>query len=196
MRFHQQLYGPALLETNCFNCGNVHSMRCEFPTYFSRCYRCLVISFDGSGHTPPCAPENTISEICKDIFAKSPLPLLKLRLDKSECDIHYLNINSGQFEEFSDCQVLLSSATDGIFSFKEAKHYGILSYDATSFMRMTFVVAVLDSANIWRIRFRGILTEKVKLKRFFDNRLNGLNETKPKPVKSFYSQRVDTKLGN
>lgn len=158
VRFHQRLYASAVNQTACFNCGKIHSTCCEFPIYFSRCYRCLVISFDGSGHTSPCAPVNTISGIRSDIFVKTPLPLLKLRLKRSESTIHYLNLEDGRFKQFTDGKMLLVSATDGLFSFKESDNYNILSYDASSIKRMSFIVAVLSGNGYWRLRYRCVLT--------------------------------------
>lgn len=159
VRFDHRLYAPTLTETACFNCGKFHGMAsCEFPIYLSRCYRCLVISFDGTGHTSPCAPVNTISGLCKDIFARMPLPLFKLRLKKNDSCLHYLDMDIGQFVNMDDGQMLLSSATDGLFSFKKSNDFHTLTYEACSLKRLSFVIAVFSDKGYWRLRYRGVLS--------------------------------------
>lgn len=160
VKFDQRIQArlPPMGEITCFNCGGLHSLYCEFPTYFVRCYRCLVISFDGSGHSPPCAPMNTISGTRKDIVAKTPLDIFKMRLHTNQGSVHYLNMWTGQFKEMTDGLNLLSIATDGLFSFKKSESHGTFSYVATSFNRFSFVIAVLDAKGFWRLRYRCVLS--------------------------------------
>lgn len=41
----------------------------------------------------------------------------------------------------------------------EAKDYRYISYDAASFKRLSFIVAVLDRNGYWRLRFRAVVTQ-------------------------------------
>lgn len=159
VRYNSSLYPLDARLAACYNCGNVHSIICPFPTYYQRCHRCLVISLDGSGHTAPCAQINTISGTRADIFAKKSVPLLKLRLSKQDASLHFLNTDIGQFEEMTNGQQLICSATDGYISMSEANDYRYISYNAASFKRMSFIVAVLDRNGYWRLRFRAVVTQ-------------------------------------
>lgn len=116
------------------------------------------LRFDGSGHKTPCAPVNTISQMRKDIFAETPLSVFKLRLNKNDGTMMYLDMHTGQFEELADGKLLLSSATDGYFHSKRSEFYDILSYDATSFKRVSFVVAVMTDNGFWYARLRCVLS--------------------------------------
>lgn len=129
------------------------------PLYYLRCYRCLVISHDGSGHTSPCMPINTISKIRSDIYMKSLHRMVQLRLKRSHCDMHYLNMVSGRFESLSDIQSLFCPAVDGIFAIKTSEDYSLISYRASTFMRFSIAIAVLINGS-WRLRFR-IVTSAV-----------------------------------
>lgn len=154
VKFNQNLYLMAGFPVRCLNCSTVHHTGyCEFPSYWLLCYRCLVISLDGSGHSNPCAPVNTISGLRTDIFAQPLFEIYKIRIGHRAGDMFYLNSLSGQFEQFENHQKLSSAHTEGLFSFKSVEHHQILSYDASSFYRFSIVIAVFSGGQ-WRARFR------------------------------------------
>lgn len=160
-KIDQRLYAPFdtyLPPTVCFNCGCIHStQKCEMPNYFRRCYRCLIISFDGSGHCQPCAPINSISELRQEICSKKPLVMFQLRLKHNGGVMHHLNGISRRFEELTDGHCLLSQSTNGLFSFKTHISSDVLSYMATEYRRFSVAIAVWVG-EVWRLRFRVVPT--------------------------------------
>lgn len=141
--------------TICYNCGDNHiPHECPFPDYILCCNRCLVISFDGSGHKTPCGPINTVSLLRKHIQAETLIPMFKIRMSKDYGSFYYLS--GGLFEPLAP--LLVSAATQGIFSFQNHfANFGVLSYLASHFSRLAVVVAVLEDG-MWRLRFRLVPT--------------------------------------
>lgn len=159
-KFDDRLYGTEQEPFNalCFNCGTFHSTaNCEFPSFVIRCPRCLVYSFNGSGHAAPCAPINTVSMLRSDIQAKLLLPMFQIRIPIID-GMHFLNMKNGQFEELVDGQTFLSPATDGLFAHKINQNYQVLSYGAVSFRRFSLVICVFTDG-YWRMRFRAVPTD-------------------------------------
>lgn len=149
-------------------------VNCTVPMLYLRCYRCLVISHDGSGHTSPCMPKYTISGLRTDIYAKPIYQMFQFRVKKSDGVVHYLNIDSGRFEVL-DGQSLLCPATDGILDSFSGEKYLRLTYSACAFKRFSIVIAVLMNG-CWRLRYRivpsavhGILVFKMRSTLHFTN---------------------------
>lgn len=70
----------------------------------------------------------------------------------------FLN-EQGQMEILATEQHLLSMATDGILSLKNVNESQVpLRYEAISQSRFSILFAILDSHQIWRLRFRAVLT--------------------------------------
>lgn len=70
----------------------------------------------------------------------------------------FLN-EQGQMEILATEQHLLSMATDGILSLKNVNEsQNPLRYEAISQSRFSILFAILDSHQIWRLRFRAVLT--------------------------------------
>lgn len=161
--FSRELYGDQNEMVNC-----------TVPMLYLRCYRCLVISHDGSGHTSPCMPKYTISGLRTDIYAKPIYQMFQFRVKKSDGVVHYLNIDSGRFEVL-DGQSLLCPATDGILDSFSGEKYLRLTYSACAFKRFSIVIAVLMNG-CWRLRYRivpsavhGILVFKMRSTLHFTN---------------------------
>lgn len=153
----QSITEPTLTQP-CFNCGKLHSDGdCDIPTYFVRCPRCWIVSFDRTGHRLPCTPTNTISRFCSTIFGKLAVPIFQLRVAKFEADVFFMNPNKGAFEAAHSSLELLSPATCGVFTQKESAGYHIISYSANVYSRISFLIAVCVSKQ-WRLRYRGILS--------------------------------------
>lgn len=147
---------PSLTQP-CFNCGKLHSDGdCDIPTYFVRCPRCWIVSFDRTGHRLPCTPTNTTSRFQNNIFGRMALPLFTLRVRKLEADIFYMDSNKRTFE-MANGKNLFSPATCGCFEQRDSENYHLISYSSTTYSRISFLIAICVE-NRWRLRFRGILT--------------------------------------
>lgn len=162
LQFNLKLYVPEFREEDefCYNCGAFDHMtqNCSFPDYILQCNRCLVISFDGSGHTAPCAPVNTVSLLRTNIYVKPLLPMFKMRMAKTQGTIHYLSNETGRFEDLIDAQVLMSAVTDGVFMFADHfANYRVLSYKGCRYRRFSIIIAVKEN-DMWRLRFRLVPT--------------------------------------
>lgn len=127
------------------------------PNHYIRCFRCLVTSFDGSGHSTPCTPLNTISQLRDNILAVETVPMFKFNIATSEGTLYYLM--GGQFKEVDDGLKLFVAATDGLFTFQETEHNTIASYEAGFFNRFSFLFAILIEGR-WRIRYRAVITNR------------------------------------
>lgn len=147
--------GPEVLL--CFNCGENHSIEsCELPTYFWHCPRCLVVSFDGSNHSQPCLPINTISLTRINIISRETVPLFSLRFACAECSVVYMSEN-GRFEELP--KTLLSPVVNCIINYEISTTYNFLTVSASSFSRFSVLIAIFQKG-YWRSRFRCVLTNK------------------------------------
>lgn len=143
---------PSLTQP-CFNCGKLHSDGdCDIPTYFVRCPRCWIVSFDRTGHRKPCTPTNTTSPFHNNIFGRMALPLFKLRVRRCEADIHYMDPSKRTFE-MANGKVLLSPAARGAFE----SNYSSISYRSDMYSRISFLIAIWGGKQ-WCLRFRGILS--------------------------------------
>lgn len=151
-----------LIENNalkCYNCNGGHEAEhCKWPEFLLCCPQCLVISFDGKNHISPCQPINRIVSPRPDIFAVSPTKLFDIAFFTNAVGILFLN-EHGQMEILTTEQTLLSMATDGILSLKNVDESRVaLRYEATSQSRFSILFAILDRQQIWRLRFRAVLT--------------------------------------
>lgn len=147
----------ALLNGKCWNCGGNHNVSmCNFPELMHCCPKCLVVSLDGHSHLKPCQPTNRISRFRPNIFAEKPTKLFEVVFSAIDVDLFFLN-NDGQFENITDTH-LLSVAVDGLLSAKTNGTMHCLTFQATSYARSSMIFAVLDDKNVWRLRFRAVLT--------------------------------------
>lgn len=141
----------------CFNCGELHpDSDCQTPTYYVRCPRCWMVSFNHSGHRPPCAPVNTASGFHNNILGRISLPMFKFRVRKAEADVLYFNPDKKAFEMIKPKE-LLSAPTCGLFSYKELEEYHLTSFGATVYTRFTFLIAIFVDKQ-WRLRYRAIVS--------------------------------------
>lgn len=141
----------------CFNCGNLHSAGdCDKPTYFVRCPRCWIVSFDRSGHRLPCTETNTTSRFCDNIFGRMALPLFTLRVRKCEADMYLMDPNTAKFE-MANGKSLLSPATCGAFQYAGLGNRHMISYSTNTYSRISFLIAI-HGGKQWAVRFRGILS--------------------------------------
>lgn len=143
---------------HCYNCGLIHDVECcEYPSYSLKCYRCLVVSYDGSGHTPPCQPLNTVSAMRSNIFARCIVPLYKIRIEKNEVEAYFLSSATGQFVTLTEKRTLFSPSTDGMFTYHSGQRVNILDYNASSLIRHSVLIAIFDEGR-WRVRFSVVPT--------------------------------------
>lgn len=141
----------------CFNCGKLHpDSDCQIPTYYIRCPRCWMVSFDGKGHRPPCAPVNTTSGFHNNILGQLALPMFKFRVRKAEADMVYFNPDKKAFEIMT-CMGLFSPPTCGAFSYEKMEEYHLISFKATVYTRFTFLIAIFVNKQ-WRLRYRAIVS--------------------------------------
>lgn len=121
---------PAVLEL-CFNCGKLHpDTDCEIPTYYIRCPRCWVVSFDRTGHRSPCTPTNTASGFHSNILGQLAQLMFMFRVRKSDADMFFMDPDKKVFELLDQKKLLT---------------------------RYSFLIAIFVDKQ-WRIRYRAIAT--------------------------------------
>lgn len=89
------------------------------------------------------------------IMARETAPLFNIRLNSVECDAQYLSPD-GIFEEIP--HTLISSAASCILTTKSFE-YKFIEASTSYLTRFSFVIAVWQD-NLWRLRFRGVITNK------------------------------------
>lgn len=144
------------METNA-NTQNHPIEHCDLPNLLVKCPECLVTSCDGSGHSNSCLIVNTISGFRMDIYAETPLPLFKLRIENPNDVIHLLNKETGVFEKVEENKVIHAHEVNGIFRIFKSMGKSIIGFDATALNRFSVAVAYLI-AGVWRLRYRLVLT--------------------------------------
>lgn len=130
---------------NYFNCGLNHDTAiCEFPWMIHRCPRCLVLSLDGSGHTNPCLPLNTIGSFRTDISSWVPMSVFGIRV-RDAAQVLYLDSVDERFVPNVDGpKTLLSPSIEGIFQFNvNDSNYKQIDFNAVSIKRFSVIFAIL-----------------------------------------------------
>lgn len=127
----------------------------DAPNLHVRCTRCLVYSFDGKNHTPPCTPINTVSRSRYLILAKQCAPMFKIRL-QNENQVFFLN-HLGHFQSQQNSSKLLSPATDGVFTFSSSENFNSITYEASQFHRFSVIFAIFMDG-LWRLRLVAVPT--------------------------------------
>lgn len=141
----------------CFNCGKAHpDDDCNFPTYYDRCPRCWIVSFDKVGHRPPCAPVNTVSRIRSNILGRIAIPMFKFRVLKSKGELFYMSPIDMAFKIMDDI-ALLSPPTCGVFNYKNLEKFHMINFAANMYTRFSFLIAIYNDGK-WRLRFRAIVS--------------------------------------
>lgn len=130
---------------------------CTFPNYWTKCNKCLVTSFDGSGHTNKCKEKGQASKITKNIYSSVSMPVFKLRAENSEDIIYVLNKSSGVFEEASNSRMLASVVNGSFFFGTTPANKSTVEFDATKISRFSIAMAFF-SDGAWRLRYRLVVT--------------------------------------
>lgn len=145
----------------CFNCNGNHDVAvCDMPAYTMVCSNCLGIFLDGSQHKSPCMPINRISSIRKSLLAYNALTIFQLVYGNDELDMMYLH--EGSFQELGPNVKLMSSPAESLFMCKNSadSNRQCIELRQATFKRCAIVLAYLDRQNVWRIRFRLVITKK------------------------------------
>lgn len=147
--------------SQCLNCGSANHKTdgCTYPTYLSKCSRCLIVSPNGDGHGLPCTRVHTEYGLKKGIMALDATSVFQIRLTNASDSLHILNgadnkmelIERGAFSQY------LSTETDGIFSTYIDQSERVIDYDAVIFKRFAILFAFFDEGN-WYFRCRGVVT--------------------------------------
>lgn len=149
------------ISEKCQNCNGRHSvLNCQYPTYSIHCSGCLVVSFDGDMHENPCQPKNKISQTRSDLFATHALTLFQMLYSTEDGQLLYLS-KDGTFCEMSERTKLISGPAEGLFiqqQLPDSKQ--CIAFKQTTFKRCSVLLAVLDRKNVWRLRFRIVITNK------------------------------------
>lgn len=127
----------------CVNCGSDqhHTGSCPEPNDIHCCPRCLFTSLDGTGHTTPCFPRNTISGFRSNVYAITPKTLFKLRFNDPNGKMLVLNDDIGNFVNIPD-DILFSPATEGVFQFLKTLdgNAQLVTYRAASVKRFSIIL--------------------------------------------------------
>lgn len=150
-------YGPPQQQLVCYNCNRNHDVvDCDLPNYTLNCKNCLVVS---SEHENPCMPRNTISAIRSNLLANNALTLFQIVYGTSKTKMFYLK--DGIFSELNANVKLVSGPSEGNISVQDlAENDRSVSFKQTQYRRCSFLFAILDKDGIWRLRFRGLVTQK------------------------------------
>lgn len=143
----------------CCNCGKEHANKnCAFPNYLVNCPKCLVVSFDGNGHTNPCRSAQ-VSSFRSDVYGRIPQPIFKLRIRNANDVLHQFNHITGTFVRIDqDSMCIHAHAVDGAFQIKRNQNRQLLiGFDATSVKRFSLAFAFF-SEGAWRLRSRLVVT--------------------------------------
>lgn len=146
------------MATVCHNCGRRHETEnCEFPLYTIHCRGCLVASIDGSGHQKPCDPVNKVSFLRSNVLAEELITLFELTCDKSEVGAYYMHGNN--FLEITQGFELLSQPAQSLLTVQNLPDNKIgLLMQQSSVKRCGVLIAVMDPAGKWFLRFRIVVT--------------------------------------
>ena len=120
---------------------------CPKPNYWSNCVNCLVTSFDGSGHTAPCRDIDSPSIHRGSIYAQSPVPVLKCRIDQKH-SLHIFDKGSGIFNRANTLD-LQSAAVEGLFNVKIVKGAYVVTVLSTSFKRFSIIFAFFSDVELF-----------------------------------------------
>lgn len=127
--------------------------------HFRRCLECLITSFDGHGHLPPCAPDHTESHMQVDTYSRKMSRLLQIRFENPRNIVQMFNNANGQFIDLPDT-IVNNDVIGGIFTFKNLPSgKKIVSFDATSVNRFGILFAFLHNGS-WRVRLSLVFTTR------------------------------------
>lgn len=153
-----EIQNPRLQCTNCSS--NMHDITdCDMPIYSMHCKHCLVVSIDGTMHENPCMNTNAKSEIRRDIFAKNALTLFQLMFSNKDGPLLCL-LEDGQFHPFTPAIKLLSIPAESILTVHHTDNQKCIALKQVTFKRCNILIVVKDARNIWRIRFRVVVTPR------------------------------------
>lgn len=158
--FNRMLYKNEAAITKCYNCDGLHNTAgCTFPNFFQRCPYCLVVSFDGKDHLPPCKPLDSISSFRPNVYAIQPVELFTINVVKSSNWFNIFDFETKHFDVVKGNIKYLSAVTEGIFEFTMNDNgERLLRYSGVSMKRFSILVAVFV-AKQWRFRLRILVTE-------------------------------------
>lgn len=131
---------------------------CTRPKYLKKCDYCLVFSLDGSGHSNGCIAYGTKANFVTDIYVKSPLPILKMRLENPHDALYVLQKSSGVFEKFQPNAILHAHEVCTVFNIQKVLEKLVITYSANAIHRFSVVLAY-RMEGVWRLRFR-VVTSK------------------------------------
>lgn len=145
--------------TRCMNCNNNHcTQNCNLPYYTMHCSNCLVISTDGSAHRNPCMPINKISAIRRNILAIAPYTLFEMTFSQDSGEMLFMG-DDFKFHQFTRKTNLISSPAESLITFNQRDDsQNCITIKQNTYKRCCIFVAVLDKQNVYRIRFRFVLT--------------------------------------
>lgn len=113
------------------------------PKHVQRCEHCFINILDDINHL--CV-QHQIVAFRQWIYVKQLHTMFTFKIDG---EIFHRNSRNGCFELVSDGQKVLSTATDGLISFKKEGDSIVASYSASSFKRFSIVFARLIQ-NQWK----------------------------------------------
>lgn len=149
--------GQAVVQQTCHNCNEGHSIEdCELPEYTMHCTGCLLVSFDGANHINPCMPNNKVSPIRLDLFAKHALTLFQMNYSLADVTVHYWN--QGHFSEVNPRVKLISPPSEAVITIQNVNGNQCIALKQSSFKRCCILICAMDNSGIWRFRWRVVVT--------------------------------------
>lgn len=143
----------------CHNCGRGHDIsKCDWPYYAKNCSNCLVTSINGAGHSNPCNTINRITPLRSDILSINALPIFELVFTKAEVIGHFLI--DGVFKQMNERTKLLSAPARSVISISDENGKRHISLRQNKIRRCCVLIAIKDKSQIWRLRFRAVVTKQ------------------------------------
>lgn len=141
--------------------GQQHTIdACSHPNYLVKCKKCLVVSFDQSGHVRPCRPVESVCRYSTDIYGKNPMKMFQLKVENADDEVYFFDKGTSCFENIGkhdEVQHIHAHPVEGLFLVRKIKNNIVIEYAATSLYRFSVAVAYF-SEGAWRVRFRFVVT--------------------------------------
>lgn len=147
------------MDGHCHNCGRAHDISvCDWPYYAKSCSNCLVTSINASGHSNPCNPINRISPLRSAILSINALSIFELVFTKDEVVGHLL-VN-GQFTQMNEQMKLISTPAQSVVTISDQNGKRHIALKQNKIRRCCVLIAIKDKSQIWRLRFRAVVTKR------------------------------------